>query len=122
MFPLTANWYIVIVPTYSFDSVDKSVQSLIEPYQLFNQKVLLVSTCRTLGNPEKILSLIVNISNSPVRFKKHTIVASVHEVYILNSEPGSDLISPELPQHLLSTYERPSCNLSGKENSQLVEP
>lgn len=127
MFPLIANCYIVIDPAYSVGSVDKSVQSLIEPYQLLNQKVLLVFTCRSLGNPEKILSLIVNIlslivniSNRPVRIKIHTTIASVHEVDNLKS--GSDLISPELTQHLLSTYESPSCNLFGKDNSQLVEP
>lgn len=108
-----------IVPAYSVGSVDKSVHSLIEPYQFLSQKGLLVA--RTLINPEKILFSVVNISNRPVRIKKHTAVASVHEVDILKSKSDSDIVSLELPQHLKSLFERSSVNLSETEKSQLLE-
>lgn len=110
----------VVVPAYSVGSVDKSVNSLLEPFQFLSQKGLLVA--RTLVNPEKILFSIVNISNRPVRIKKHTTVASVHEVDIVQSDsPEGEHVASVLPLHLQSLYERSCDKLSETEKCQLLQ-
>ena len=93
-----------------------SVNNLFEPFKFLNQKGLLVA--RTLvNNPDKILFSVVNISDKTVRINKHTTVASVQQVDIVEHDKSlSDLVSSELPEHLQSLFDRSCERLSEKRN------
>mgnify|MGYP000711992715 CR=1 FL=1 len=67
-------------------------------------------------------SISCYISDKTVRINKHTTVASVHQVDIVeNDKAMSDLISSELPVHLQSLFDRSCEMLSEKEESQFLD-
>lgn len=93
----------VIIPGYAVGVKDTSVNNIVEPFQFLQEKGLLVA--RTLVNSENIQFSVANISNKPVRFEKHTTVATLQPVNIVQSNPKCESVAddlPELPEHLQS--------------------
>lgn len=111
-----------IVPGYAVGVKDTSVNNLVEPFQFLQKKGLLVA--RTLVNPENIQFSVANISDKAIRFDKHTTVASLQPINIVQSNPNSELVvddSPELPEHLHSLFDRSSKCLTQEQKSILFD-
>ena len=112
----------VIVPAYAVGVKDTSIKNLVEPFQFLQKKGLLVA--RTLVNPENIQFSVANISDKPIKFDKHTTVASLQPVNIVQSNPDCEFVvdeSTELPEHLHSLYDRSSKCLTQEQKSTLFD-
>lgn len=112
----------VIIPGYAVGVKDTSVNNIVEPFQFLQEKGLLVA--RTLVNSENIQFSVANISNKPVRFEKHTTVATLQPVNIVQSNPKCESVTddlPELPEHLQSLFDRTSKCLTQEQKSTLFD-
>lgn len=112
----------VIIPGYAVGVKDTSVNNIVEPFQFLQKKGLLVA--RTLVNSENIQFSVANISNKPVRFEKHTTVATLQPVNIVQSNPKCESVTddlPELPEHLQSLFDRTSKCLTQEQKSTLFD-
>lgn len=112
----------VIIPGYAVGVKDTSVNNIVEPFQFLQEKGLLVA--RTLVNSENIQFSVANISNKPVRFEKHTTVATLQPVNIVQSNPKCESVAddlPELPEHLQSLFDRTSKCLTQEQKSTLFD-
>lgn len=81
----------VIIPGYAVGVKDMSVNNIVEPFQLLQKKSLLVA--RTLVNSENIQFSVANISSKPVKFEKHTTVATLQPVNSVQSNPKCESVT-----------------------------
>ena len=112
----------VIVPGYAVGVKDTSVNNLVEPFQFLQSKGLLIA--RTLVNPENIQFSVSNISDRPVRLDKHTTVASLQHVKLVQTNASHELIvddSTELPEQLQSLFDKSSKSLTQEQKSTLFD-
>ena len=69
----------------------------------------------------RFLFSVVNILGKTVRLNKHTTMASVHQVDIVENDKSMiDLVSSELREHLQSFFDRSCERLSGKQKTIFV--
>lgn len=103
--------------------MDKNTSSIIEPVKLLGKKNLLVA--RTVVDPDQSQTVmsIINMSDTPVRLQRNTLVGTVHTVQSVQKLETSTsheyCNTKRLPEHLRPLVDNASEKLSQQQRKQL---